>query len=322
MSKFPLDQSAQIFRTVAEAFGDAPITDHNKILSLFSELEARLGGLVILDFLDMSNWDKIEAYRIDPASGILTLTWHDYRTTAASPNDKEMRQMVFPASLYSCALQVNSVVPIIGKSMAIFLINGYAKTEKEIRNLYKQSADELKILDNSFFEKRVLRKEAGHIEVVDFHCTPLFSLAIVPKQAGIGSHHSKDILYSFNFQNALKRIQTVVTALESLEPSDPDDIAEKVNTVRRVMEFLLKVECCSRELKINKNYSQVLLGDLISQIKPTREPSLQTLLGKFAELANEFSHDSGKPIDMTKAKLAAIIALAYATLVELEHRRR
>lgn len=322
MSKFPLNQSAQIFHEVAQTFGDEPITDHSRVLSLFAELENRLGGLVILDFLDMSNWDKIEAYRIDAATGILTLTWHDYRTVVESPDDKEMRQMVFPASLYSCALELNSVVPIVGKSTAVFLINGYAKTEKEIKTLYRQSADELKILDNSFFEKRILRKESGHIEVIDFHCTPLFSLAIVPKQSGIGSHHSKDILYSFNFRNALMRIQAVVTALDSLGSSNSDEIAEKVNTVRRIMEFLLKVECCSRELKINKNYSQVLLGDLISQIRPVREPSFQSLLGKFAELANEFSHDSGKPIDITKAKLAAVIALSYATLVELEHRRR
>lgn len=321
MSNYPIDQSAQIFRELADRFGDKPITDHKKILDLFAELERRLGGLVILDFLDMSNWDKIEGYHIDPATGILTLVWHDYRNAGESIEEKEMRQMAFPASLYACALQLNSVVPIIGKSVAVFLLNGFAKTEKEIKAIYRPSADELKVLDNSFFEKRVVRKADGHFEVIDFHCTPLFSLAIVPKQSGIGSHHSKDILYSFNIRNALARIQATIASLESLGPSESDEIAEKVNTVRRIMEFLLKVECCSRELKLSKNYSQVLLGDLIAQVRPHREQSVQALLGKFAELANEFSHDSGKPIDTSKAKLAAFIALSYATLVELEHRR-
>ncbi|MDO9484192.1 MAG: hypothetical protein Q8Q84_12505 [Hydrogenophaga sp.] len=322
MTTYPLSDSAQIFLDIAGKFENAPITNQAEVGRFFNELNTQLGGLVILDFLDMANWDRIESYKLDPNSGILTLTWHDYRAAVESTERREMRQMFFPAALYSCALQVNSIVPIVGKSLAVFLINGYAKTEKEIKNLYKDSADEIKILDNSFFEKRVLRKQSGHVEVIDFHCTPLFSLAIVPKQSGIGSHHSKELLYSHNFQIAVSRIRNAVSSLDALAPSDTDGIAEKVNTVRRIMEFLLKVECCARELKLTKSYSQVLLGDLIAQVKPLHDESIKLLLGKFAELANEFSHDSGRPIDIIKAKLATVLALAYATLVELQQRRR
>ncbi len=320
MPTYPLDQSSRIFLETAEKFGRDPITDHDKIEAFFAELQTRLGGLVILDFLDMSNWDKIEAFTLDRTSGILTLTWHDYREKIETPDEKEIRQMVFPASLYACALQVNSVVPLVGGSTAVFVINGYAKTEKEIRNLYKGLAEELKLLDNSFFEKRILRRVSGNVEVIDFHCTPIFSLAVVAKQSGLGSHHSKELLYSHNFQVALSRLNAVVAAIDRIDPKSSDDIAEKVNTVRRIMEFVLKVECCSRELKLDKNYSQVLLGDLISQVKSKKEAHVQSLLGKFAELANEFSHDSGKPIDLTKAKLVAMLALAYTSLVDLEHR--
>ena len=37
--------------------------------------------------------------------------------------------------------------------------------------------------------------------------------------------------------------------------------AEKANTVRRIMEFVLKVECCADGLALKKNYSQALPGD-------------------------------------------------------------
>ena len=67
--------------------------------------------------------------------------------------------------------------------------------------------------------------------------------------------------------------------------------------------------------------SQVLLGDLISTVKSAKEPGIRTVLSKFAELANEFSHDSGKPTDLAKAQLVAWLAIAYATLLELESGR-
>lgn len=320
MSRYPLSQSARIFLEVAEKFGTAPISDPDKIEALFSELDRRLGGLVILDFLDMANWDRIESYALDRSTGLLSLTWHDFRQAVENEEDKELRQMVFPASLYACALQINSVVPIVGQSTAVFLINGFAKTEKEIRKLYAPGSDELKVLDNSFFEKRVLRRTGEQIEVIDFHCTPIFSLALVPKQSGLGPHHSKEILYAHNLRTAINRLSAVVAALDSVNANNADEIAEKVNTVRRIMEFVLKVECCSRDLELKKSYSQVLLGDLISLVKQSREAHIQSLLGKFAEWANEFSHDSGRPVELSKAKMVAMLGLAYTSLVEVEHR--
>jgi hypothetical protein len=320
MSEFPIARSPEIFHEIVQQYGQEPITGYDEIEALLSEFQSRLGGWIILDFLDMANWDKVEAFELDRKTGVLTLTWHDYRGVVESESEKEIREMVFPASVYACALQVNSIVPIAGKAIAVFLINGYAKTTKEIKKLYKTGADEITIMDNSFFEKRVLRRKSDNIEVIDFHCTPMFSLAIVPKQSGLGSHHSKNLLYSHNLRVALDRLEATVNALDSVNPLDADGIAEKANTVRRIMEFVLKVECCLRDLTLKKSYSQVLLGDLIATIKPAKEDHISTLLGHFAGMANEFSHDSGKPIELDKAKLLATLGLAYTSLIELEHR--
>lgn len=320
MSNYPLNQSSSIFLEIANKYKQEPITNHDAVESFFTELQEQLGGLVILDFLDTSNWDRIEKFSLDRKTGILTLTWHDYRDRPESVQDKEIRQMAFPASLYSCALHVNSIVPIVGKSLAIFIINGYAKTEKEIKNHYKTSDDELKLLDNSFFEKRVIRRASGEFELIDFHCTPIYSMAIVPKKSGLSSHHSKQLLYYYNFREALTRLNSTLIALDTIDEKDFDSIAEKVNTVRRIMEFVLKVECCSRELKLNKGYSHILLGDLIKKVKSMKDLHIQLLLGKFAELANEFSHDSGRPIDISKAKFVVLLAVMYTTPLEIEYR--
>src|SRR5262249_6431930 len=160
---------------------------------------------------------------------------------------KELRQAVFPADLYTCALHINSMVPLIGESVAVFVLNGYSKTGKEIRRLYRGSADEIRLFDRSFFDKRILRRFVGHRRIIDFPRTPIFSLAVVPKRSGLRSGDSRRLLYSHNFQIALARTKGVVSDLETIDPKNSDAIAEKVNTARRIMEFVLKVECCSLE---------------------------------------------------------------------------
>jgi len=132
--------------------------------------------------------------------------------------------------------------------------------------------------------------------------------------------HSKQLLYWHNFRVALDRINRVISFLDAADPSATDEIAEKVNTIRRIVEFVLKVECCSRDLGLTKNYSQIILGDLIARVKHGRDASLQTFLGRFAEISNEFSHDSGKPVELIKAKRVSLLALAYTSFLEIEHR--
>lgn len=319
MSDYPIEESGAIFREIAQAYGEEPITDADIIERLLSDLQTRLGPWVIVDFLDTSNWDKIESFEFDRNIGLLTLIWHDYRDAEETQKEHELRSMFFPAAVYACALQINSVVPVAGKSSGVFLINGYSKTQKEIKSLYRERSDELEVIDNSFFEKRVLSRKANDTWVIDFHCTPIFSLAIIPKQAGISSGKSKQILYGYNFSTALNRIRGVIEELEELDQSQADTISEKVNTIRRIMEFVLKVECCSRGLEIKKPYSQVLLGDLVSLIKPHHEEKMKPFLGRFAGIANEFSHDTGKPIELDKAKLVGYLALAYTRLLELDN---
>jgi hypothetical protein len=314
----PIKHGARIFKNVANQFEGKTIIDKKDIRNFFEALLSRTKGWVILDFLDLSNWDKIEAFSLDEKCGLLTLVWHDYRGVKETPEENEIRKMVFPASLYSLGIYAKSIVPISGETGAIFLINGYSKSVKEIRNAYSKGAEEIRVSDNSFFEKRVIRKVGRDFEVTDVHCTPLFSLAIVPKNCGISGGDSQNLLYGYNLQSALRRISNVVKAFDRVDPNDEDTICEKVNTARRTLELVLKIECCYRELEIKENYSQVLLGLLIATVKKTKDDSMKVLLSKMAELLNEFSHDSGMPVDINKAKLAATLVFAYTKLFEYE----
>lgn len=314
-----IDESAAIFRSIAKEFGDQVIIDDRAIKKFFELLFEQTKGLVIIDFLDTDNWDLVENFSFDDETRILTLVWHDYRNLLdEEPERKETRQMMFPASLYSLAININRIVPICGENFALFLINGFAKTEKEIKKLYREGASQFNLSDNSFFEKRIVRKIDEEWEIIDFHCTPIYSVAIVPKRAGFSSWDSKNILYLHNVDESLKRITRVIDALDKVASPDTDEICEKVNTARRVLESVLKIECCFREVEVKGNYSQLLLGQLSSLLKEFKLPEEQLFLNRLAELLNEFSHDSGKPVELDKAKLAAMLVLAYIRMFQID----
>jgi hypothetical protein len=311
--------NAAIFKELAEKFGGQKLNQLSEIKNFFSELLGQTGGWVILDFLDTANWDQIEAFELDD-NRLLTLIWHDFRTTEEPEHEREIRQIIFPASLYSLGISVNSIVPIVGEKTAIFLINGYSKTEKEINKIYKEGSSEYKIYSNSFFEKRIIRKVSTHWEEIQYHCTPIYSLAIIPKKSGISSFDSKRLLYKYNIQDLAKRLALVIKALDTVDKDNHDLICEKVNTARRVLESVLKIECCFREIEIRDDYSKLLLGSLLNYVKGFKDEEFQPTLGKMAELLNEFSHDSGKPIDIDRAKLACMLVMKYIKKFQVEIR--
>lgn len=295
-----LNDSAAIFKSIADKIPPDGISNKADIRAFFDELLKLTKGLVIVDFLDTANWDIIEKYELSD-DGLLDLTWHDYREKEEQPEEKEMRSFIFPGDRHALALYVDSIKPVAGPNIAIFLINSYSKTEKEIRALYSKDTDEFHYEDGSFFEKRVLRRKSGILEFIDFHCTPIYSLALIPKKTGITSYDSRFILYKFNCEQCLARLEKVSSALHALGLRDRDEISAGVVTARRVFEFVLKVECCYAGLEVTKGYSGMLLGDLITVVKRGKDEEARAELGRIAALANNFAHDTGKPVSKEAA---------------------
>ncbi|MGO2076004.1 MAG: hypothetical protein ACTH3B_12740 [Pseudoalteromonas sp.] len=313
-----MQSKEDMFKIISGKFGDEKITDLSKISEFFSKLIEVTKSSVIVDFLDATSWDKIEAFDIDQISGVLTLIWHDYRQVDESHEVEEVREMFFPASLYSLGIAIKSIVPITDNEITVFLINGFSKTKKEINSLYKVNGQDFKLYDSSFFEKRVVRKFNNKWEVVSFHCTPIYSLAIIPKNCGLSSFDSKKLLYKYNIQEALNRVTSVVDSLEQTSAAEHDLICEKVNTVRRILEYTLKVECCHSNIKIKEHYSKITLGPLFNYVKKIRGDKFKKAFGTMSELLNEFSHDTGKEINIDKAKAVSMLVMAYVKLLQLD----
>jgi len=307
----PIEHGTEIFGEIAREFGSERIQNPQRIAEFFERLLSATGGLVILDFLDAANWDRIEGFSLD--GDILTLVYHDFRDVEEDEVQKEMRRMVFPADRYLLSFAVRSLAPVVFGDTAIFLLNGHTKTLKEIRSMYSSGASEMDISDSSFFEKRVIRKTDEGWEVRGFHCTPIYSLAVVPKNFNFSSGDSRQLLFHYNMDEAVNRISSVVDSLAATDPADEDAICEKVNTARRIFESVLKIECCYRDVEIGKAYSQILLGDLMKLVKKAQSVDLGQFYGTIAGLLNEFSHDSGKPIVLERAQIAALLVQLYSS---------
>jgi hypothetical protein len=116
----------------------------------------------------------------------------------------------------------------------------------------------------------------------------------------------------------MRRATDVSNALDNLASSEADSIAEKMNTTRRILESVLKIECCYREIEMKGNYSETLLGTLINQVKKHRDDDVQPLFGKLAEILNKYSHDSGKKVDLNEAKTASLLVSAYIKMFSIE----
>jgi len=316
----PIKEGVKIFKDVVEKVGIEHTRDIKEAKRFLDALVDATRGLVIVDFLDARNWDKIEKIEILEKEGYLFFHWHDYRTIEEHPDDKMMRQMVFPGNLYSALIHFNELRIVPTDYFPLILLRGHAIKDKEVKKLFPDALEFAIRDDEDNFSKKAIVKRAHGWELYDCLNTPIFSVIIIPKNCGASSGDSKDVLYSYNLHDALSRLDKVKTELEQENLTDPDVICEKANTVRRIFEYVLKVECCYRyrQISVKKDYSDLLLGDLIGLIKEFREDYIKDMLTKIVIWANELSHDSGKPIRREKASLLTLMAMTYTDLLKQE----
>ena len=306
---------------VATAWGEFPITTLEKASAFLQQLHAATSGCVIIDFLDAANWDCFESFSIHPESGMLQVNWHDFieqDKQVPRAEDREMMAMGFPASLYGMAMQFNRIERVGTEEIACFALRGYALTDKEVRKTFSSGSEDLMIRKDRQFSSEVLRKVNGHIEVIDCITSAAFTVLIVPKKLRIPAHTSKAFLYHHNLEEIDASLDRCEKALEKSNNNDIEAICEKANTTRRSMETLLKLECCFREIETSKPYSQARMGDLWGLLKAYHSASIQSMMSRFIQWANELSHDTGTPVDRNKAQSIALIARMYAKLFSLE----
>jgi hypothetical protein len=316
-----LKEGDKIFTEIAESVGWSETKSLKEASEFLKKLMAATNGLVIVDFLDSGNWDCIEGIETIDDSGYLLIHWRDYRNSHENPLDKEMRMLAFPASLYSSLIKFKELRIVKTRSFPVFLLRGYALKDKEINIFLSKGSSEFKIFDyKDNFSKLAVRKIDGKFESYTCLNTPIFSMIIIPKNCGSSAFASKKALLSYNLKDALLRLNRVKDELEKEDLVDEDIICEKSNSVRRIFEYVLKVELCYRyrQVSVKSDYSDLLLGDLMKLVKPFKEESVKDFLTRITVWSNELSHESGKPIKREKAVAISYMTILYTQLLESE----
>ena len=69
---------------------------------------------------------------------------------------------------------------------------------------------------------------------------------------------------------------------------------------------------------MKKSYSELLLGDLVGLMKDFRSEAEKINLNSIVRLANELSHDSGKPVTKVKALQLVTFVKNYCEALDRE----
>lgn len=300
---------------IIDEWGQFPITSLEQAASFLRLLHTETDGWVIVDFLDATGWDRIDSWSHDPSHGLLQINWRNFLDEDKSSTiskSREMSMMAFPGSLYGMIMRFQGIELVKIDKLYFFAFRGYSMTDKEINKALKPGTEEFHIRIRRPFSREIILKKDGQWQVIDFINSALFAALIAPKRANLPARASKTLLYWHNLRLVDETLSRVESSLETLNRDDVDGICEKANTIRRNMESMLKIECCYREIELQKTYRNALLGDLWGRLKSIHSESIQNTMSRFIEWANELSHYPGLPVYKVKAEFIAVIARMYA----------
>jgi len=312
---------------LADDWDQFPIRSLDKAEDFLTQLHAATDGWVIVDFLDASNWDCFESFSVNHDTGMLQINWHDFIEQDKQDTisqGREMMALAFPSSLYGMIMHFDCIERLGNENTCFFGLRGFALTEKQVSKALCKDTEDFVIRKDRPFALELIRKVDEHIEVIDCITSAIFTVLIVPKQMRIPAVVSETYLYHHNLAILDATLSRCEEALKTIDREDSEAICEKANTVRRTLETLLKVECCYRDVELAKPYSKARIGDLWRSLKVYHSEAIRTMMSRLAQWANELSHDTGVPVDHSKALFLATLTRVYTILLsqEINHEYR
>lgn len=309
--KYIIENGSDIILNIAKQYPDGVITNLNDVDTFFAQLMQETKGLLIVDFLDTDNWDNIKSYKIDAQKGLLYVYWKIPRTFEDELLE-EMEKMVFPFDSYGFVLKFKQLKFFTIGNNAFFTIQGYAVTKKDVKRIAEEDNYNCIWKDEAdVFSVEMIREKDKKREHWYFLNTPIYSVLFFPKHIPLKPQQSKIVLYLYNLDDCLERLETTKEELLKISKATDlkfhdfeDAVCSKANTMRRIMEFILKLEICLHSKDIAKkidDYSDLLLGDLIKNIKDRKTEEEKLSLNRIVRLSNTLSHDSGLPIKIEEA---------------------
>lgn len=324
---------SKIISKIFDDFGVAEITDLHLLDKFLNRLLADTKGLVIFDFMDAGNWDCFGSFSIDYDNEFLFFNWHHY--TGTNDINSFVTETQYKPSISTLMLHFKELKIVKLKNFPFITLRGCALKEKDTLKYFKTIDPNAKYLkeDRANFYNLFQIDRGNYIEDCYSHDTPIYSILIIPKDTASHTGLSMKILFLYNYDNCKRRIQKVDKSILT-QDLDEDELCEKANSIRRIFEFVLKIECCyhrqlnyeilfcdeidSRDFIFKDSYSDIVLGDLVNILKKIKTDDEKQTLNKIIRLSNELSHDSGKKVTKEKVQDLLLTMVNYtAALTQL-----
>ena len=328
----PIASGSKIFVNLFNEIGVDEITysDSETLTATLNKLLSATEGWVIVDFLDCGNWDCFGSFSIDKESGLLFLNWHTY--TGKNDILSFVEGQGYKPTISTLMLHFKDLKFERMKNFPFIALRGFAIKDKEAKNYFRKFDPEVKNVAHAkenFYSLYTLDR-GSYVEDCYCLCTPIYTILIIPKDTAAATVDSQKILFLYNYHNCSSRIQKIKYLIQKEKNDDEDSLCGRANSIRRIFEYALKIECCHQKqlnyelfwngdlpedaLEFNNEYSDMLLGKLVSMLRVLKNEEEIIQLNKIVRLANELSHDSGKPVTRESA-----IQLSESTVEYIEN---
>ncbi|UDK97155.1 hypothetical protein EYB33_12970 [Lysinibacillus sphaericus] len=305
-TSFPYELSEDLFLDLWSEFGRREyLIDPKEINEFLMRLIELSKKSVNLDQFSLANYDNI--IRIEYEKPYTKLYWkdlNDFREMYLEGNLDEFDRQTWEAFGYGTYLYTLTHISKLkfiqeGNHLFVLILSNLIPVKDVKKAIIKSNCELIdeEVNKTDFYREYSFwegNKEDCKKHICIVNNLPYYSCLIQSKQGVSISGKSKKIMLFETVNEALQRMKKTYAILETLDKFDYDQIFAQGNTVRRILEYTLKLYCIFKEieLEIDTKYGHVNLGKLKSEINKSQEHIIieQSLINT----ANELSHDSGE----------------------------
>lgn len=260
------------------------------------DLHKNTEGLFIVGHFSLYNYDNL--FEIEHNGDYIHLIWKDFVKSPPPRGFEDMTIEIYGAHyLFSlCKIQKIQFFDLHGHPYVLIMpIISEIKEVKKHLDIAKLDATKIRVdenLEKLFTTIRYLKD--NKIYECILHNMPFFSFLLQPKENERDTGFSQTILMYATLDYVNDRLKKVNSKFNVIDKYDFDEIRASGNTIRTILESLIKYYSIYYGHSLPEDhYGNNVLGKLKKNLKDDGLIN-QHLQQEMINLANDFSHDTGK----------------------------
>lgn len=300
--------SEKLFLDLWEEFGrPAELEKLEDIHNFLKALIQRSQGYVIVDHFSGENYDRID--RVECLGNYIKIVWKDFsdfckrKEAGILTDDERLTWNLFGefAEIYTM-LDLEKILFRKEQDHLFLIFRTNLIDLKKIEKIHKDNGWSTLTKEqctDSFYTQFIVSKEIDGKQIYSdciVYTLPFCVMLIQAKENCNSSFYSRIRLVRETMEEIYRRFEFVLRRLDRCDERDVDEIEEKGNTIRKLMEYSLKFYCAYKgiPMKMERQYKHITLGKLRDNLEDII-PDVNSLIPQSLIIeANEYAHDIGR----------------------------